>query len=298
MADDVKVWYGQGDAEAKAEAARREAQRAASQEFFLAKKESRKALFVEDVTATTFSFWLHKLRVDGVWPPVSATCTLTMGQCFTCAQTWHDGKKMQKFQRHHIKVVSLVDLTPWSRDGKVSYAVMRVLMMKQKLYERLLGKSTKRKEAGSPEGLKNWVYDISRVPETRADGQDTSWATGNEFEHIAKLEDPFKPIPFIRLRDKDGNDVGPHPGCFTFDNKPISLAPPDYRMLFKPQEAKDLEDLFRNHKVTDGNVFMRGDGGGAGPGPGVSVAPGGAPASPAAQVAGAAAAAASVVKYN
>lgn len=254
-------WWHTGAEEAKKDKEDRVRRKGAAGRFWLKVGESRKVLFAEDVNEKTFGVFEHELKLDGEFKNiVFSTCVRgvpDLGPCFVCGKTWGDGGKGKEFARLHRNFCTIFDLTPWQRPegGDMLVATKRILAMKQETYELLCGKSAKRRAAGSADGLKGWVVDISRLSQTRKDGQEMSPKVGNDFEPVVAVTDPHKPIAAITMPNGK-----PHPGLFGMEGQPIDPSPFDWREMLKPRTKDELEKIFGSHSVADGSVFGSGSG--------------------------------------
>ena len=259
-------WSFRGGGEAKKQNEEKERRRASANEFFLKPSEQRDIVFLEDVKNgtgldATFAVYRHALTIDGAFPPTPVTCSRDMDTgCPVCRRKWKDSKGEEHvFKREMFFFTSIVDLTPWERDGKRIPATRRLLVMRLNLFERLVGKSDRRRETGFPNGIKMWAFNVRRTPEMRGK-QDVSWKTGNEFEPTTLVSDPFKPLPFVRMKDAKGVDIGPHPGLFGADDKPLDIAPDNYDETLKPKEPAEIDRIFQTHAVVCGLTY-KADGG-------------------------------------
>lgn len=262
-------WWHTGAEEAKREKEDKARKKGSAGRFWLKVKESRTVLFAEDVNEKTFGVHEHELKLDGDFRTiVFCTCVRgapDMGPCLPCQKRWQEKGKDKEFARLHRNFITIFDLTPWQKDDTSDLFVCqkRVLAVKQETYELLCGKSAKRKTAGDPEGLKMWLMDITRHSVTRKDGQEMSPKVGNDFEPIAKVTDPLKLPPSIKLPDGK-----PHPGLVDKEGKPIDPSPYDYREILKPRTKEEIERIFASHAVTCGTSFGSSTGGGGGGGGG------------------------------
>lgn len=248
-------WFHTGmDQEAKQQATSR-GKSGGTYHFWLAVKESRKVLFLEDVNDTSFGFWEHKLKVNDDWKnAVRITCTKGFAPCPVCEEhRWWDGEAASEFKRYHVNVVSVMDLTPWQGKDGAHACTRKLIIMKSDVYNLLTGKSAKRKENGAPEGIKHWLFDVMRHSNKGKNGNETSFSVGNDFEPISQWT-PDMEMPFEIDLHGDGNKAK-HPGLVLPDGTPIEPVPVDYEKEFAPMSPEDIKEIFVNSKVVDGAVF-------------------------------------------
>lgn len=265
-------WWKSGNKEVADEQAEKERRRNAAQEFRLSVGDTRNVLFLESITPETGGCWYHELELDEDWQ-TRTKCTCLKGTddgpCTICQspiRKWVDPAKKKEvdFSRTHINAVTIVDLTPWQKEGDptapLHVAMKRLLLLKSKSYQLLMGKNERQVKAGYPEGLKGWIYSVVRQPDPNPKtGQEQSPAVGNDWEPLAKMGPgdklPLRPDGQPLLTLADGR---PHPGFVTHEGKPMDMALFDYGKIFAPKTKVEIEGMFRDHKVSDGLVFKPG----------------------------------------
>jgi len=264
-------WWATGAKQADQEKKDQARRGASGRRFWLKVGESRKVVFLEDVWPSspeegkfwpdrTFSVYEHALRLNNDFKQVEfCTCTKGLesefGPCEVCKRRWKDGSgKEQVFTRLYRNFTTIVDMTPWSSDdgSKVYVCSKRILVLKGEVFELLAGKGKKKREGGDPQGLKNWLVDISRISLMRKakgqGGKDQEMAprTGNDFEILGKVASPPQ-LP-VKLKMPDGSD---HPGLVMPDGKPLDMAPFDWPKALAPRSASEIEGLFSSNIVMD-----------------------------------------------